>query len=162
MVVPKHIGLIMDGNRRFAKRLMLKPWKGHEWGYEKVKKVMHWCKEYDIRELTLYAFSLENFDRPKEEFDYLMDLCEKAFIELKNEKEKMKDVCVTFIGRIQMFPEKVQKAMNDLMEETKGHTPFRINFAMGNIKNIRNNKYFSFIRICPDIWCYLSGWMANT
>src|SRR3989338_7464908 len=130
MVVHKHMGLIMDGNRRFAKRLMLKPWKGHEWGYEKVKKVMNWCKEYDIRELTLYAFSLENFDRPKEEFDYLMDLCEKAFIELKNEKEKMKDVCVTFIGRIQMFPEKVQKAMNDLMEETKGHTPFRINFAM--------------------------------
>ena len=130
MVVPKHIGLIMDGNRRFAKRLMLKPWKGHEWGYEKVKKVMNWCKEYDIRELTLYAFSLENFDRPKEEFDYLMDLCEKAFIELKNKKEKMKDVYVTFIGRIQMFPEKVQKAMKDLMEETKGHKPYLINFAM--------------------------------
>ncbi|MFA4887540.1 MAG: polyprenyl diphosphate synthase [Candidatus Nanoarchaeia archaeon] len=130
MAVPKHLGIILDGNRRFAKRLMLKPWKGHEWGYEKIKKVMGWCKELDIRELTLYTFSLENFDRPKEEFDYLMDLFEKGFIELKNEKEKMKDVCVTFIGRIQMFPEKIQKAMNELMEETKGHEPFRINFAM--------------------------------
>ena len=42
--VPKHIGIILDGNRRFAKRLMLKPWKGHEWGYKKVEKLLDWCK----------------------------------------------------------------------------------------------------------------------
>ena len=88
--VPKHIGIILDGNRRFAKRLMLKPMKGHEWGYEKIKKLFDWCKEFDIKELTLYTFSLENFDRPKEEFDYLMDLFQKAFGELKNDKEKIK------------------------------------------------------------------------
>ncbi len=128
--VPKHIGIIVDGNRRFAKRLMAKPWKGHEWGYEKIKKTMDWCKEFDIRELTLYTFSLENFERPKDEFDYLMNLFEKAFIELKNEEEKVKNICVRFIGRIQMFPEKVQKAMRELMEKTKNNSPFKINFAM--------------------------------
>lgn len=128
--VPKHIGIILDGNRRFAKRLMAKPWKGHEWGYEKIKKTMDWCKEFDIRELTLYAFSIENFNRPKDEFEYLMNLFEKAFIELKNEKERVQNVCVRFIGRIQMFPEKVQKAMHELMESTKDNAPFKINFAM--------------------------------
>ena len=128
--VPKHIGIIVDGNRRFAKRLMAKPWKGHEWGYEKIKRVMEWCREFDIHELTLYTFSIENFDRPKDEFDYIMDLCLKAFTELKNEKEKVKDISIKFIGRIQMFPEKVQKAMNELMDATKDHVPFRVNFAM--------------------------------
>ena len=76
--VPKHVGIILDGNRRFAKKLMLKPWKGHEWGYEKVRNLFEWCKEYRVMELTLYAFSIENFDRPKEEFDYLMNLFNKV------------------------------------------------------------------------------------
>ena len=56
----KHIGIVLDGNRRFAKRLMLKPWKGHELGYEKVEKLFDWCKELGIKELTLYTFSIEN------------------------------------------------------------------------------------------------------
>ena len=128
--VPTHLGIILDGNRRFAKRLMLKPFKGHEWGYEKVKKTMDWCKEFKIRELTLYAFSLENFDRPKEEFDYLMNLFEKAFKELKKDWEKIKDLKIRFIGRISMFPDKVQNAMKDLMEATVNNTPFTLNFAM--------------------------------
>src|SRR3989338_10198555 len=89
--IPKHVGIILDGNRRFAKRLMLKPIKGHEWGYEKVKKTFEWCKEFNIKELTLYALSIENFDRPKEEFDYLMDLSRKELDGLKSDKRIMKE-----------------------------------------------------------------------
>ena len=59
--VPKHIGIIVDGNRRFAKRLMMKPWKGHEWGAKKFEQLLEWCKEYKVKELTLYTFSIENF-----------------------------------------------------------------------------------------------------
>src|SRR3989338_4729506 len=77
--VPMHIGIILDGNRRFAHRLMLKPWKGHEWGARKLEKLFEWCNELDIKELTLYAFSVQNFNRPKEEFEYLMDLFRKEF-----------------------------------------------------------------------------------
>ena len=54
--VPKHIGIILDGNRRLAKKLMVKPWKGHDWGAKKVEKLLEWCKEFDIRQLTLYVF----------------------------------------------------------------------------------------------------------
>ncbi|MBI2105337.1 di-trans,poly-cis-decaprenylcistransferase [Candidatus Woesearchaeota archaeon] len=129
--VPKHIGIILDGNRRFAKRLMLKPFKGHEWGYKKVKNLFEWCKEYKINELTLYAFSIENFNRPKEEFEFLMKLFENAFAEAKNDKKIHEDkVRINFIGRIYMFPEKVQKAMHKLMESTKDYSNFIVNFAM--------------------------------
>ncbi|MBI5391932.1 di-trans,poly-cis-decaprenylcistransferase [Candidatus Woesearchaeota archaeon] len=128
--VPKHIGIIIDGNRRFAKQLMLKPWKGHELGYEKVKRVLEWCKEINIKELTLYAFSIENFDRPKEEFDYLMNLFEKAFTQLRKEEEKIKNMRINFIGRIKMFPREVYDAMTKLMDATKNNVPFIVNFAM--------------------------------
>ena len=59
--VPKHVGIILDGNRRASKRLMMKPWKGHEWGAEKVEKLLGWAKEVGVKELTLYAFSIQNF-----------------------------------------------------------------------------------------------------
>ena len=129
--IPKHIGLIIDGNRTFAKRLMVKPWKGHEWGYKKIKKLLNWCREFDIKELTLYTFSIENFDRPKKEFDYLMKLCVKAFKETKDDPEIHKNrVKIDFIGRIHMFPKEVQEAMYNLMESTKNYHKYRINFAM--------------------------------
>ena len=128
-VNPKHVGIVLDGNRRFAKRLMLQPWKGHELGYGKVEKLFEWCKELEIKQLTLYVFSVKNFNRPKKEFDYLMKLFEEAFSKAK-EDSRLKDIKVNFIGRIYMFPEKVKNAMNELMEKTKDNKGHIINFAM--------------------------------
>lgn len=126
---PRHVGLILDGNRRFAKRLMLQPWKGHELGYEKVEKLFDWCKELDIKEITLYAFSVKNFNRPKKEFDYLMKIFQEGFEKVKND-ERIKDIRINFLGRIYMFPEKVKKTMKELMEATKNNDKYVINFAM--------------------------------
>ncbi|MDD5331210.1 MAG: polyprenyl diphosphate synthase [Candidatus Nanoarchaeia archaeon] len=130
--VPRHVGIILDGNRRFAKRLMLKPWKGHEFGAEKVEKVMNWAAEIGIKELTLYAFSIENFNRPKEEFDMLMDIFEKTFQETIDRISELneKGLRVRFIGRIEMFPEKVKSKMYRLMELTKNNNKHFLNFAM--------------------------------
>ncbi len=129
--VPKHVGIVLDGNRRFAKRLMLKPWKGHEWGYEKVKKLLDWAKELDIKELTLYTFSVENFNRPKEEFDYIMDLARKAFDEFKKDERVEKNkIRINFLGRIWMFPKDIQEKMQHLVEKTKDNNGFILNFAM--------------------------------
>lgn len=129
--VPSHVGIILDGNRRFAKRLMLKPFKGHEWGYKKIKELFKWCKEYDIKETTLYTFSIENFDRPKQEFDYLMNLFTKAFKETKEDKDIHDNkIKINFIGRISMFPQEVQESMKELSEATKKYTDYIVNFAM--------------------------------
>lgn len=131
MAVPKHIGIILDGNRRFAKRLMLKPWKGHEWGAKKVEKLFDWCIEYKIKELTVYAFSIENFNRPKEEFDYLMDVFKKEFDKMKDDPRLEKySIRVRFIGRLTMLPEDIQEKMKVIMEKTKKNNKFFINFAL--------------------------------
>src|SRR3989338_1986862 len=102
--VPKHIGIILDGNRRFSKRLMMKPWKGHEWGAKKVEMLFNWCKELGIKEITLYAFSVENFNRPKEEFGYLMNLFRIEFNRLikDNSKVHKNRIRINFIGRLWM------------------------------------------------------------
>ena len=129
--VPKHIGIILDGNRRFSKRLMIKPWKGHEWGAKKVEKLLEWAKEIGIDELTLYAFSIENFDRQKKEFEYLMDLFRKELPRLlKDERIHESKIRVNFIGRIWMFPKDIQEMMHNVMDKTKNYSNSQINFAM--------------------------------
>jgi len=128
---PEHIGIILDGNRRFAKRLMLQPWKGHELGFEKLKKLFKWCKELDIKEITLYCFSMQNFNRPKKEFDYLMNLFEKGFNEVLTNKDIHKDkIKINIIGRHYLFPEKVQKQIKKVIELTKDYNNYKINIAI--------------------------------
>jgi len=128
---PNSIGIILDGNRRFSKRLMLKPNKGHEFGSKKVRKLLDWCREIGIKEVTLFGFSLDNFDRPKKEFDFLMNLFEKEFLETLQDPEVFENkVKFKFVGRISLFPEFVQKAMRALEEKTKDHDQLFVNFAM--------------------------------
>ena len=130
-LVPNHVGIILDGNRRFAKRLMLKPWKGHEWGAEKVEKVLEWGNELGIHELTLYTLSLENFNRPKTEFNYLMDLFKKEFKRLsKDPKLQEKEIKINFIGRLWMLDEELQQILKGISNKTKNNSKFTVNFAI--------------------------------
>ena len=129
--IPEHVGIILDGNRRFAKRLMLKPWKGHEFWAEKVKKLLEWSKDVGVKELTLYAFSYENFSRPKKEFEYLMDLFRKEFDDLIDDKDIHKDkIKISFIGRLHLFPKDIQEKMYRLMDKTKNYSKYMVNLAM--------------------------------
>jgi tritrans,polycis-undecaprenyl-diphosphate synthase [geranylgeranyl-diphosphate specific] len=130
--IPAHIGIIPDGNRRFAKRLMLQPWKGHEWGAKKAEALLNWCKEKGVKRVTFYAFSVENFNRPKEEFDYLMNIFSNEFDRLmKDEKIHRERMKINFIGRLHMFPKNIVDKMEKLMEITKDYDNYEINFAMG-------------------------------
>lgn len=130
--LPSHVAVILDGNRRFAKKLMLKPWKGHEWGKKKVQALLEWCYELGLKELTLYAFSSQNFNRPKEEFDYLMKIFRDAYGELiddpKIDEHKVK---IRFIGETKKFPKDVQELMKKVVERTKKYSNFMLNVAMG-------------------------------
>ena len=131
MADPKHIAIILDGNRRFAKSLMVKPWKGHELGVEKVRKLLQWCPELGINELTLYAFSVDNFHRDKGELDFLMKLMKQSFDRLRNDREiHDRRLRINFLGRIEMLPPEVTKSMKELMEATKDYDQYVLNFCM--------------------------------
>ncbi len=126
-----HIGIILDGNRRFAQKLLKEPWKGHEYGAQKVEQLFDWCRELDIKEATLYIFSLQNFNRSKKEVEYLMGLFCDFFSDVKiKHKIRENDIKVSFIGRTHLLPPKVQEKIKTLTEETKHFSDFKVNFAI--------------------------------
>mgnify|MGYP001576292809 CR=1 FL=1 len=128
---PKHVAIILDGNRRYARRLGMQPWKGHEVGLGKLEQLFNWCMNLGIQELTLYCFSTENFSRNKKEVEYLFNLFWKKFKEVQEGKGMFKDkVKVNVIGRMQMFPNKMQNAMKDAMKKTKNNKKLIVNFAL--------------------------------
>ncbi len=127
-----HLAIIMDGNRRFSKRLMLKPQMGHEWGAKKVEELYEWCKEQHIKEVTLYTLSLENLKRrPKEELEFLFSLFRKEFTNIKEEKKfKDENVRIRFIGKRELMPKDIAGIMTEIEEKTKDNTGITVNFAI--------------------------------
>ena len=128
----KHIGIILDGNRRFANRLRLESWKGYKLGAKKVETLLDWLNEFKINELTLYCFSLENFNRPKREFDFLMKIFKKEFLKLKEDKRVHENkIKIRFIGKKELFDKEMQEIMNELESMSRDYSNYIINFALG-------------------------------
>ena len=128
----KHLAIILDGNRRYAKKLMKKPWEGHELGAKKVESLLEWCKDLGVKELTLYAFSMENFKRDEDEKNFLFKLFENELTRILDDARlDNEDLKINFIGRLDLFSENLQKSMQDLMEKTKDKSKYTVNIAMG-------------------------------
>lgn len=128
---PTHIGLILDGNRRWARNKGKMPWDGHRAGFDKLKDLFKWGKELDIKEMSLYCFSTQNFKRDKTEVAFLMKIFEKAAKDVLKDKDVHENkVKVRFIGRIHLLPEKVQKAAKEAMEATKDYNNYIVNFCV--------------------------------
>src|SRR3989338_3277380 len=129
---PRHIAVILDGNRRYAKKKGLEPWKGHEAGAEKVRDLLKWCQEFGVKELTLYTFSTENFNRSKIEVEFLMNLLKREFNRLKDSKEIHENkVRINVIGNYGLFSKDVQQIFKEIMEKTKDYDNYILNFALG-------------------------------
>ncbi|MEM2934959.1 MAG: polyprenyl diphosphate synthase [Candidatus Thermoplasmatota archaeon] len=130
--VPKHIAIIMDGNRRYAMQAGLPPYKGHEVGEDKLKEVIEWCYEIGTKILTVFAFSTDNFKRSKEEVEHLMKLFEEDLKKLSEENRiHEKKVRIKVIGCIDLLPEKVRKAAIDIMKKTENYDEYYLNIAVG-------------------------------
>lgn len=129
--VPRHVAFILDGNRRYAKKLGLQPWKGHVYGMKKLEEVFKWCQELGINELTLYSFSTENFNRTKQEISFLFKLFKKKFYEIKNNRDIFQNkIKVNVIGKIEMFPTDIKNAMLEAVQKTKNNKKLTVNFAL--------------------------------
>ncbi len=117
----KHIAIIMDGNRRWAKERFLPSMMGHKKGVEALKKTTRACDDLGIKYLTLYAFSTENWNRKKEEVDFLMDLLASTLIAELDELNK-NNVKMNFIGNLSQLNQNLQNIIEKSKEKTKDNT----------------------------------------
>ncbi|KAG5326962.1 DHDDS synthase, partial [Acromyrmex heyeri] len=129
--VPKHVAFIMDGNRRYANKQNLQKGEGHSKGFDKMTEMLNWCMDLGVVEVTVYAFSIENFKRSKEEVDGLMDLARQKFKRLLEEKEKLMDVgvCVRVIGNLSLIPEDLCKLVAEAVTITRENNKAFLNLA---------------------------------
>lgn len=141
--IPKHIGIIMDGNGRWAKAKKLPRSMGHKAGVETIRKILTYADELGVQYVTFYAFSTENWKRPIEEVGFLMNLMVKYFIK-ETERFKEKNVVVKVLGDISKLPKECVDEIIRTQEETKNNTGIVMNLAINYggrdeiIKGIKN------------------------
>ncbi len=130
-VKPEHIAIILDGNRRWASKKALNPWFGHKKGAETVEQLLDWCLKLDIKSITLYAFSTENFLRSKTEVDQILRIVREEFQNiLTNERVHKNKVHVKVIGRLSMLPKDLQQLIADVENATRNYDEHFLNLAL--------------------------------
>ena len=128
--IPYHVGIIMDGNRRWARANGLPTLEGHRRGYDKVKKVGRWCKERGVKVLTVWAFSTENWKRSEEEVKYLMNLIKFALSKGEIDQLHKDGIMVRVIGQKERLSEDMQKLIKEAEERTKDNKEGILNLAI--------------------------------
>ena len=133
--IPEHIAIIMDGNRRYARKMHYATiTEGHEMGAEKLKQLIQWLSVlHGVKTLTVYAFSLLNFKRSEDEVNGLMDLAVRTFSEMAAESDELKrrSCAVRFIGRKELFEARVLEQMKKLEDAGPEHPEFVLNICVG-------------------------------
>lgn len=127
--IPNHIAFIIDGNGRWAKQHHLPRSQGHIKGADKIEKMYKMVRDTGIKYVSIYAFSTENWNRPKEEVDGLMKLFRKAINTFYNQK-KYGDCHVKFLGDLSKFDDDIRKNAMDIMNRTKNNDKFYINLCL--------------------------------
>ena len=127
--LPRHIAIIMDGNGRWAKRRLLNRVKGHEKGADTVRTVVRTCREIGIQFLSLYAFSTENWQRPKAEVSALMTLLKKYIGSEKDELHRQ-NIRVNVLGELESLPADVRASLIDTVSLTRNNAAMAVNLAI--------------------------------
>lgn len=130
--LPQHIGIIMDGNRRFAKAIGLDSKTGHDYGAGKAREVLDWCLELGIKHVTIWGFSSDNKSRNPEEVSHLFSLfAREARALLTDTRIHSNQVRVKVIGNIEDFPEETKEALRNMEKATETYQGLLLNLALG-------------------------------
>lgn len=146
--MPKHIAIIMDGNRRWAKAKGLPVALGHKQGAETLEKIVRYANKIGLQYITVYAFSTENWNRAQEEVKALMLLFQN-YLDRYAKIADSENIKVKFLGNTSALPEKMQKSIKDCMERTKNNTGVSFNIALnygGRLELVEAIK-----KICEDV-----------
>jgi tritrans,polycis-undecaprenyl-diphosphate synthase [geranylgeranyl-diphosphate specific] len=128
---PDHVAIIQDGNRRYARERGGETVDGHREGARTTEQVLRWCQDLGVEELTLYAFSTENFERPPAEREHLFDLIESKLREFADEEAiHENEVCIRALGEVDRLPERVREAVAYAEGRTEAYDRFRLNVAL--------------------------------
>ncbi len=129
MNIPTHIGFIMDGNGRWAKQRKLPRTMGHREGVNALEKVVFACRDRGIKVVSVYAFSTENWNRPKAEVNALFGMITK-FTKTRLEKYASEGIRVTFMGDLTVLPEDCQESIKTIIEKTKNNSTLTFNICL--------------------------------
>jgi len=127
--LPRHLGIILDGNRRWAKERGRPTLEGHHKGFENVKLIIQAAQDRGIETLTLFCFSTENWHRSKEEVDYLMDIFRKSLSDYFG-KFNEKNVKINVLGQKEKFAGDIKEQIEKIESETKNNTGMTLNLAL--------------------------------
>ncbi|PSP84720.1 di-trans,poly-cis-decaprenylcistransferase [Halobacteriales archaeon QS_1_68_17] len=128
---PTHVAVIQDGNRRYADERGRETTDGHREGAKTTEAMLDWCDDLGIRELTLYAFSTENFERPADEREALFDLIEEKLVEFADaDRVHDAEVRIRAIGECHRLPERVREAVRYAEDRTRGYDRLQLNIAL--------------------------------
>ena len=126
-----HVGIILDGNRRYARKKNLPSLEGHLAGAKKVKQLIdRWAPELDIKELTLYTLSIQNLKRSKEELKYLMNILLKSLKKVIKYADKIK-AKLNAVGNLNLLPKTIKELILKAIKLTENNKGLKINFAIG-------------------------------
>ncbi|XP_011877156.1 PREDICTED: dehydrodolichyl diphosphate syntase complex subunit Dhdds-like [Vollenhovia emeryi] len=130
--IPGHVALIMDGNRRYSNKQNLRKVEGTLRGFIKMTETLNWCMHLGITEITVYAYSIENFQRSKEEVDIFIDFVKQGFKCLLEEREKLQKagVCIRVIGNLSFLPKDMCKLIAEAIVITKDNNKIIFNLAL--------------------------------
>ncbi len=127
-ILPQHVAIIMDGNGRWAKRRHMPRTAGHAAGSKTFKDIARYCNKIGIKYLTVYAFSTENWKRPKEEVDNIMGIFRQYLKDTENFKDE--NIQLQFIGSRENLPEDIIKLMEKAEDDSKDYTGMHLNIAI--------------------------------
>lgn len=131
-LIPNHVAFIMDGNRRYAQKAGLAKVDGHKQGFDTLAKVLDWCRELGINNVTLYAFSVENFKRSQEEIDSIMDLARKKCDSILDELDKVNEagIKVRVAGDLDLLPQDLRERICKIQDLTRDNDRACLNICL--------------------------------
>ncbi|MEM5766219.1 MAG: polyprenyl diphosphate synthase [Candidatus Aenigmatarchaeota archaeon] len=133
LILPNHLGVILDGNRRWARLHGLHPWEGHKHGAKKFEEFLKWCVELGIPQVSAYVLSTENLDRPKKELKEIFKLFYKYLEEWEKKNGSFLDkyqVRVRFVGDLERLPARLVKLMGEIMQKTAKYQKRALNIMV--------------------------------
>lgn len=128
--IPKHIAFIIDGNGRWAKQRGLSRSMGHKAGTKTLEKAIKSAKKLGIKIVSVYAFSTENWKRPKEEIDFLFNIFSDSAEKILKENNFSNGICYRYMGNLSQLPENLQNYINLIQEKSKNNTDFTVNIGL--------------------------------